>query len=78
MPRASKIWNEEIQKRITVTSEVLGAIKETKMLGMVDFLQRAIQDLRVAELRRAKQYRRFITYMNMLGKLKPLINRFTS
>ncbi|UQC86148.1 ABC transporter [Colletotrichum lupini] len=73
MPRASKIWNEEIQKRITVTSEVLGAIKETKMLGMVDFLQRAIQDLRVAELRRAKQYRRFITYMNMLGNAPSMI-----
>ncbi|KAJ3946137.1 uncharacterized protein N0V96_004494 [Colletotrichum fioriniae] len=73
MPRASKIWNEEIQKRITVTSEVLRAIKETKMLGMVDFLQRAIQDLRVAELRRAKQYRRFITYMNMLGNAPSMI-----
>ncbi|OHE98497.1 ABC transporter [Colletotrichum orchidophilum] len=67
MPRASKIWNEEIQKRITVTSEVLGVIKETKMLGMVDFLQNAIQDLKITELGRAKQYRMLTTYINMLG-----------
>ncbi|KAK1622226.1 ABC transporter [Colletotrichum phormii] len=73
MPRASKIWNEEVQKRITVTSEVLGEIKETKMLEMVDFLQHAIQDLRIAELRRAKQYRRLITYMNMLGNAPPMV-----
>ncbi|KAL2883225.1 hypothetical protein SGCOL_001416 [Colletotrichum sp. CLE4] len=73
MPRASKIWNEEVQKRITVTAEVLGAIKETKMLGMVDFLQHAIQDLRIAELRRAKQYRRLITYMNMLGNAPSMV-----
>ncbi|GKT86903.1 LOW QUALITY PROTEIN: ABC multudrug transporter [Colletotrichum tofieldiae] len=68
MPQASKIWNEEIQKRITVTSEVLGSIKETKLLGMVEFLQRAIQDLRISELGRAKQYRALITYMNILAK----------
>ncbi|GJC99107.1 ABC transporter [Colletotrichum higginsianum] len=66
MPRASKIWNEEIQKRITVTSDVLGSIKEAKMLGMVALLQQAIQDLRISELARAKRYRALITYMNML------------
>ncbi|GKT57152.1 ABC multudrug transporter [Colletotrichum tofieldiae] len=73
MPQASKIWNEEIQKRITVTSEVLGSIKETKLLGMVEFLQRAIQDLRISELGRAKQYRALITYMNILGNASPMI-----
>ncbi|KAK1993869.1 ABC transporter [Colletotrichum falcatum] len=68
MPRASKIWNEGIQKRITVTTKVLNCIKETKMLGMVNFLQQTIQDLRVLELCKAKQYRTLITYMNLLGK----------
>ncbi|GKT40555.1 ABC transporter gloK [Colletotrichum spaethianum] len=73
MPRASKIWNEEIQKRITVTSKVISCIKETKMLGMVDFLQRAIQDLRISELRRAKQYRMLVTYMNLLGNAPQMV-----
>ncbi|KAK6213502.1 abc transporter [Colletotrichum tabaci] len=73
MPRASKIWNEEIQKRITVTSDVLGSIKEAKMLGMVALLQQAIQDLRISELARAKQYRALITYMNMLGNTPSMV-----
>ncbi|KAF4918158.1 ABC transporter atnG [Colletotrichum viniferum] len=33
MPPAMKVWSENIQTRITVTSEVLGSINETKMLG---------------------------------------------
>ncbi|OHW90531.1 ABC transporter [Colletotrichum incanum] len=73
MPKASKIWNGEIQKRITVTSKVLSSIKETKMLGMVDFLQQAIQGLRISELGRAKQYRVLVTYMNMLGNAPQMI-----
>ncbi|CCF40634.1 ABC transporter [Colletotrichum higginsianum] len=73
MPRASKIWNEEIQKRITVTSDVLGSIKEAKMLGMVALLQQAIQDLRISELARAKRYRALITYMNMLGNTPSMV-----
>ncbi|KAK1987265.1 ABC transporter [Colletotrichum cereale] len=68
MPQASKVWNEGVQKRITATSKVLNSIKETKMLGIVDFLQHAIQDLRILELGKAKQYRALITYMNLLGR----------
>ncbi|KAJ0160316.1 Canalicular multispecific organic anion transporter 1, partial [Colletotrichum tanaceti] len=69
MPRASKTWNEEIQKRITVTSGLLGSIKETKMLGMIGLLQWTIQDLGISELARAKRCRALITYMNMLGEM---------
>ncbi|KAF6825097.1 ABC multidrug transporter [Colletotrichum plurivorum] len=73
MPPAMKVWNEHIQTRITVTTEVLGAIKETKMLGMAPFLQKVIQDLRVEELVQAKQYRAMITYMNLLGNAPSML-----
>ncbi|KAH0429478.1 ABC multidrug transporter [Colletotrichum camelliae] len=73
MPPAMKLWSENIQTRITVTSEVLGSIKETKMLGMTEFLQKVIQDLRITELVRAKKYRAMITYMNVLGNCPSLV-----
>ncbi|KAK2770130.1 ABC multidrug transporter [Colletotrichum kahawae] len=73
MPPAMKLWSENIQTRITVTSEVLGSIKETKMLGMTEFLQKLIQDLRITELVRAKKYRAMITYMNVLGNCPSLV-----
>ncbi|KAF4835570.1 ABC transporter atnG [Colletotrichum tropicale] len=73
MPPAMKIWSENIQARITVTSEVLGSIKETKMLGMTEFLQKTIQNLRITELVMAKKYRAMITYMNVLGNCPSMV-----
>ncbi|KAE9574644.1 ABC transporter [Colletotrichum fructicola] len=73
MPPAMKLWSENIQTRITVTSEVLGSIKETKMLGMTEFLQKVIQDLRITELVMAKKYRAMITYMNVLGNCPSMV-----
>ncbi|KAL3301816.1 ABC transporter [Colletotrichum asianum] len=73
MPPAMKLWSKNIQTRITVTSEVLGSIKETKMLGMTEFLQKVIQDLRITELVMAKKYRAMITYMSVLGNCPSMV-----
>ncbi|KAL7914654.1 P-loop containing nucleoside triphosphate hydrolase protein [Trichoderma velutinum] len=67
MGPAMKAWNEAIQQRITTTSSVIGSIKEVKMLGRASSWTDSIQRLRVAELQRSKKYRKFITYMNILG-----------
>ncbi|KAL7953090.1 P-loop containing nucleoside triphosphate hydrolase protein [Trichoderma compactum] len=67
MGPAMKAWNEAIQQRITTTSSVIGSIKEVKMLGRASSWADSIQLLRVAELQRSKKFRRFITYMNILG-----------
>ncbi|PTB57418.1 hypothetical protein M431DRAFT_77311 [Trichoderma harzianum CBS 226.95] len=67
MGPAMKAWNEAIQQRITTTSSVIGSIKEVKMLGRASSWTDSIQLLRVAELQRSKKFRRFITYMNILG-----------
>lgn len=68
MGPAMKAWNEAIQQRITTTSSVIGSIKEVKMLGRASSWTDSIQLLRVAELQRSKKFRRFITYMNILGE----------
>ncbi|EHK26512.1 uncharacterized protein TRIVIDRAFT_20223, partial [Trichoderma virens Gv29-8] len=67
MGPAMKAWNEAIQQRITTTSSVIGSIKEVKMLGKTSSWTDSIQLLRVAELQRSKKFRKFITYMNILG-----------
>ncbi|KAL7786231.1 P-loop containing nucleoside triphosphate hydrolase protein [Trichoderma ceciliae] len=67
MGPAMKDWNEAIQQRITTTSSVIGSIKEVKMLGRTNSWTDSIQLLRVVELQRSKRYRKFITYMNILG-----------
>lgn len=68
MGPAQKIWNQGIQKRVAVVSSVVGSIKEVKMQGMAPSYVEAIQDLRVAELRLSKGFRRLIVYANILGK----------
>ncbi|KAL7944723.1 P-loop containing nucleoside triphosphate hydrolase protein [Trichoderma barbatum] len=67
MGPAMKAWNEAIQQRITITSSVIGSIKEVKMLGRANSWTDSIQQLRVVELQRSKKFRKFITYMNILG-----------
>ena len=67
MAPAQKVWNQAIQERVTVTSRVIGAMKETKMLGLIDSWLVGIQRLRVKELDFSKVYRRGIVYMNLLG-----------
>ncbi|RFU75576.1 abc transporter [Trichoderma arundinaceum] len=67
MGPALKAWNEAIQERVTTTSSVVGSMKEVKMLGRASSWTDSIQSLRVAELQRSKKFRKFITYMNVLG-----------
>lgn len=67
MGPAVKAWNVAIQKRVSITSSVVGSIRETKMLGLVPVWLEYIQSLRVFELKESKQFRMFIVYMNVLG-----------
>ncbi|KAM3473898.1 hypothetical protein MY5147_004563 [Beauveria neobassiana] len=71
MGPAIKAWNVAIQKRVSVTSRVVGSIRETKMLGLVPVCLDYIQSLRVFELKESRQFRMLIVYMNLLGNLSP-------
>lgn len=78
MGPAQRAWNEGIQKRVSTTADVVGSIKEAKMLGTVDSWLKAIQGLRIRELKLSKKFRTLIVYMNLLGKLNTGILRETS
>lgn len=56
-----------IEKRVAITSSVVGNVKETKMLGLVGVWFKHIQSLRVFELAQSKKYRMSIVFMNMIG-----------
>lgn len=71
MGPAIKAWNGAIQERVSTTSRILGSIKETKMLGMVEPWIESIQSLRIKELDFSKKFRTLIMWMNVLGKLTP-------
>ncbi|KAJ6782762.1 hypothetical protein PWT90_06010 [Aphanocladium album] len=71
MGPAVKAWNIAIQKRVSVTSSVVGSVRETKMLGLVPVWLEHIQSLRVFELKESKRFRTFIVFMNILGNLSP-------
>lgn len=68
MGPAMKDWNAAIQVRTSITSKVLGQMKEVKMLGYSERWSTKIQDKRVHELQQSKKFRTLIAYMNVLGK----------
>lgn len=57
MPVRQKKWIAAIQKRVGITSDVLGTMKGVKMLGLSRALAKQIQDLRDFELAESKKFR---------------------
>lgn len=43
-------------------------LQEAKMLGLLDIVTNAIQNLRITELDLSKQYRRLLTIQTFIGK----------
>lgn len=62
-----KKWNSSIQSRVSTTSDVLGAVKEVKMLGTVEWWTETIQALREDELKLSNAFRTLIVFMNVIG-----------
>lgn len=52
------MWIAAIQKRVGITSDILGTIKGVKMLGLSRALTKQIQGLRDFELAESKKFRR--------------------
>ncbi|KAF3013497.1 hypothetical protein E8E14_005834 [Neopestalotiopsis sp. 37M] len=69
VPVRQKKWIAAIQKRVGITSDILGTMKGVKMLGLSRALAKQIQDLRDFELAESKKFRHvqiFLIGMNML------------
>ncbi|CEJ91185.1 hypothetical protein VHEMI06915 [[Torrubiella] hemipterigena] len=62
-------WLVAIQERISYTAAVLGCPKGFKMLGLTSYFRDRIQGLRVAELNKYAQYRKFVTFRNAFAAI---------
>lgn len=62
-------WNEATQKRLSMTSSILGAIKSVKILGVQTAVEDVILQLRESELLAAKGVRWVNVLYNSSGKL---------
>ncbi|KAK8062961.1 P-loop containing nucleoside triphosphate hydrolase protein [Apiospora hydei] len=64
-----KNWLEATQKRINYTTEILGAMRNVKMLGLAKQMEHNIQNMREKEITVSRRYRRLhalnITLVNM-------------
>lgn len=64
-----KAWLVAIQDRVSYTAAVLGCPKGFKMLGLAAYFRDRIQGLRVAELNKYAQYRKFVTFRNAFAAI---------
>lgn len=62
-----KIWMEEIQKRVGLTSIVVGQMKNLKMSGLAAPVGRLIQQMRIDELRAGARFRMILSFTATLG-----------
>ncbi len=65
--RAFAGWNKGIQERVSLTSSILGNMREVKLLGLTDRWATDIQESRVQELELSKKARILSTYRLVLG-----------
>ncbi|KAL9565119.1 hypothetical protein ACKAV7_010764 [Fusarium commune] len=65
-------WLEAIEKRISVTSQMLGSMKGVKMCGLTEVLSTRIHDLRTDELRISGKFRRLLIWNMVLAYLAPI------
>ncbi len=60
--KRQKLWLEAIEKRIGVTTAMLGSMKGVKLCGLSDVLASSIQALRVSELQISKGFRKLLIW----------------
>jgi hypothetical protein len=70
--RAFAAWNKGIEERVSLTSSILGNMKEVKLLGLTDRWAMDIQDYRVKELNLSKKARILSVYRLVLGEYPTL------
>jgi ATP-binding cassette subfamily C (CFTR/MRP) protein 1 len=63
-----KVYIGATQKRITMTSSMLGSMKGLKMMGLSDAMETSVQSQRVREVDLAKRFRWMVVLLNMIGK----------
>lgn len=62
-----KVWMEEIQKRVGLTSTVIGQMKNLKMSGLAGPIGKLVQQMRIDELRAGARFRMILSFTATLG-----------
>ena len=57
MGARQKLWVESVQRRVAITSSMLGSMKSVKMMGLSDTMSSTIQGQRIRELDLSKKLR---------------------
>ncbi|RGP66062.1 hypothetical protein FSPOR_6888 [Fusarium sporotrichioides] len=66
------MWLEAIERRISVTSQMLGSMKGVKMCGLSQVLGTRIQAMREEELQISGKFRRLLIWNMVLAYLAPI------
>ncbi len=69
VPPRQRAWMQAIQKRVGVTTAIIGAIKGVKMSGLTETVSEQIQGLRAFELDESKRFRRVQIANICIGRL---------
>ncbi|CAI7570859.1 unnamed protein product [Penicillium viridicatum] len=65
--KSQGIWLEAVEERVTVTSKVLGVMKNIKMTGLTETISSSLRDLRSAEIDASFPFRLYETLGVTLG-----------
>lgn len=65
--KSQGIWLEAVEERVTVTSRVLGVMKNIKMTGLTETISSSLRDLRSAEIDASFPFRLYETLGITLG-----------
>ncbi|KAL1296492.1 hypothetical protein AAFC00_000004 [Neodothiora populina] len=65
-PRYQQAWFRAIEKRVSITSGVLGSIKGIKMMGLKPLVSSIVRDRRTNEINLSKGYRYINVVLNLL------------
>ncbi|KAJ6779329.1 hypothetical protein PWT90_02512 [Aphanocladium album] len=69
IPAAQKKLNEAVEKRISDTTTVIGSMKETKMLGLVDSWFLVMEKLMDNQISRSLAFRRLLAVLNVSSEI---------
>ena len=61
-------WAAAVQKRVAMTSSMLGSMKSVKMMGLSTMLTDTIHNQRLRELKLGAKFRWSIVWLNTIGK----------
>jgi hypothetical protein len=65
-------WVEAVQRRLSYTTDILGSMRNVKMLGLTSQMFTNVQSLRDDEMEKSKRYQLVQALTNALGKAIPV------